>query len=60
MRALLTVPVKQTTAENAPDSREPCSVLCGDLSGKEIQKRGAVCVHIADSFCCTTETDTAV
>ena len=31
-------------------------MLCGDLDGKEIQKRGDVCVHTADSLCCTAET----
>ena len=28
---------------------------CGDLNGKEIQKRGDIC--IADSFCCIVETN---
>ena len=36
------------------------SVLCGDLNGKEIQKRGDiyiyVCIWIADSICCRVET----
>ena len=34
------------------------SELCGDLSGKEIQKGGAVCIHTADSFCCIVEMNT--
>ena len=34
--------------------------LCSNLNGKEIQKRGGTCTHIADSFCCTTETNTTV
>ena len=25
-------------------------MLCGDLNGKEIQKRGDICTHIADSL----------
>ena len=25
-------------------------------NGKEIQKRGDMCIHIADSLCCTAET----
>ena len=33
--------------------RELYSVLCGDLDGKEIQKRGDTCIHIADLLCCT-------
>ena len=27
---------------------------------EEIQKRGDICIHMADSLCCTWETDTAV
>ena len=27
-------------------------MLCGDLNGKEIKKRGNICIHIADSLCC--------
>ena len=43
--------VKQITNENPPDSsREPYSVLCGDLNGKEIQKRGNICIHIVIHF----------
>ena len=30
----------------------------GDLNGKEIQKRGDICIGIADSLCCTAETNT--
>ena len=30
-------------------------MLCGDLNGKEIQKRGGMCVHIAESLCCRVE-----
>ena len=37
---------------------EPYSVLCGDLTGKEIQKRGDICICIADSLFCTIETNT--
>ena len=32
-----------------------CSVVCGDLNGKEIQKRGDICIYIAASLCCTAE-----
>ena len=35
-----------------------CSVVT--LNGKEIQKRGHICIHIADSFCCTAETNTTL
>ena len=37
--------------------REPDSVLCGDLNGKEIRKREDVCVCIAGPFCCIAETN---
>ena len=33
------------------------SVLSGDLNGKEIWKRGDICMHIADSLCCRIETN---
>ena len=33
-------------------------MLCGELNGKEIQKRGDICIHVPDSFCCTVETNT--
>ena len=29
-----------------------------DLNGKEIPKRGDICICIADSLCCTVETNT--
>ena len=32
-----------------------CSVLCGKLNGKEIQKREEICAHIGDSFHCGKE-----
>ena len=40
--------------------RKLYSVLYGDLNGKEIHKTGdlCMCIHIADSLCCTTETNT--
>ena len=33
-------------------------MLHGDLNGKEIQKRGDICVHVADSLCCAAESNT--
>ena len=33
-------------------------MLCGNLHGKEIQVRGSVCIHMADSLCCTRESNT--
>ena len=35
-------------------------MLYGDLSGKEVKKRGDICVHIADSLCYIAETNTAL
>ena len=32
--------------------RKRHSVLCGDLTGKEIKKRGNICIHTADSLRC--------
>ena len=36
------------------------SVLCGDLNGKEVQGRGDIHIHMADSCCCMAETKTAL
>ena len=35
-------------------------VLCGNLNGKEIQKRVDICIRIADSLCCTVKTNTTL
>ena len=35
----------------------PNSVLCDGLNRKKIQKRGDIHIHIADSLCCTAETN---
>ena len=40
------------------ERRELYSALCGDLDGKEIQKRRDICIRTADSLCCTVETNT--
>ena len=32
-------------------------MLCGDPSGKKIQKTGDTCIHTAGSLCCTAETN---
>ena len=34
------------------------SVLCAYLNGEEIQKRGDICTHLADSLCGRAETHT--
>ena len=33
---------------------------CVDPDGKEIQKGGDRCIRVADSLCCTAETNTAL
>ena len=43
---------QQITNEYLPYSTGN-SVLCGDLNGKEIQKRGDICICISDSLHCT-------
>ena len=35
-------------------------MLCNNLHGKEIQKRRTVCIRIADSFCCSADTNTTL
>ena len=35
-------------------------MLCGDLNGKEIQGGGDICICVADSLCCTVETNTTL
>ena len=44
--------------ENLPyNTGNPTSGLCGNLNGKEIQNRGDMYIHTADSLCCTVETN---
>ena len=35
-------------------------MLCGDLNRKEIQNRGDIYIHMADSLCYTVETNNTV
>ena len=35
-------------------------MLCGDLNGKEVQKGVDICICMADSFCCTVESNTTL
>ena len=46
MYTLLTLCIKQITNEDLLFSS-----ICSDLNGKEIQERGHICEHIADSLC---------
>ena len=40
--------------------RELYSMLWSELNGKEIQGRGDMYIHVADSLCCTAETNTTL
>ena len=40
--------------------RELCLLHHGVLNGREIQKRGDICICMAHSFCCTVETNTTL
>ena len=52
--------------EAAVQHREPSSVLCDALEwwdgggGKEAQEGGHICMHMADSYCCTAEINTTL
>ena len=34
--------------------------LGGGSDGQEVQEEGDICIHIADSLCCTAETNTTL
>ena len=56
-------PSSQHAGEKRGDAglhRELCSVLCSDLNGKEIQKRGDIRRRRADSLCCAEDTETTL
>ena len=54
--------IKEITNENRLYStgNSLYSILCADLNGKEIQGRVDLCIRVADSLCCTTETNTTL
>ena len=54
--ALLRLCVKEITSQNLLHGRGN-SILYGGLNGKEMQKRGGLYVHVADSLCRTVETE---
>ena len=33
---------------------------CGNLNGREAQKRADICMCVADSFCCAVEANTTL
>ena len=47
--------IKHTDNENLLDTTGNYSMLCGDLNGKQIQKRGDICMCTAESCCWTAE-----
>ena len=52
VHTLLILWVKEVADADLLHSQELCSVLCDDLHGREIQNRGDICVHTADSLRC--------
>ena len=53
-------PLLSVTNENLLHGSGNYAELRGDLDGKEIQRRGHVSVRMADSLCCTVETNTTM
>ena len=53
---LLILCIKQITNKNILCSTGN-STGCGDPNGKEIQKGGAICICMADSLCCTVDSN---
>ena len=45
--------------EHSVQHRELYLMHCGDLNGREIQKGGVICIHMADSFRCAVEANTS-
>ena len=54
---LLTLCLKQITSKNLLYSSSNYPVFCGDVNGKEIQKRADIYIHTDDSLFCTMETN---
>ena len=46
---------KQIANENLQYSTGNSTQHCDNLNGKEIQKRGDMCIHMANSLYCTAE-----
>ena len=52
---LLILRINKWLNENPLQSTGNTSILCGDLNGKEIQKRVDICIRIANSLHCSAE-----
>ena len=53
--------IKYITNKDLLYSRERYSMICSDLSGKEIfKKRVDICIPITDSLCCSAEINTTL
>ena len=50
--------MKWITKENLLDNIGNSTQYSVVTNGKEIQEKGDMCIHMADSLCCTAETDT--
>ena len=48
----------ETGTDTAMHGMELYRRLCAHLDGQEIQKGEDMCIHMADSLCCKTETST--
>ena len=57
---ILVLYIKWITNENLVYSTGKSTQCCGDLNANEIQKRGEICMHMADSLCCRVETNTTL
>ena len=57
--SLLMLCVRQIADEDVPRA-QGAQTPCGDLSGREVQKGGDMCVWTADSFCSTVGTNTTL
>ena len=57
---ILILYIKQITNENLLYGTRNSTQCCGDVNVNETQKRGEICIHMADSLCCTVETNTTL
>ena len=58
--ALLILYIKWITNKKLQYSTANCTRCSGALNGKEIPKRGDMCICVDDSLCCALEANTAL